>query len=97
MKSATGTTRLWGAAEHLETPEEMAAYPEAALEDGDPALVAAALGDIARAKGMTQRSRDTGPARGSLHKALSSNGHPAFATMLKAVQTAGMRLWATTA
>ncbi len=49
-------TRPWDAAEHLETEEDMAAYLEAALEDGEPALVATALGDIARAKGMTQAS-----------------------------------------
>ena len=50
----------WDSAEHLETEADMAAYLEAALEDGDPALVAAALGDIARAKGMTQLARETG-------------------------------------
>ncbi len=49
-------TKSWDAAEHLKSDEEMAAYLEAALEDGDPALVAAALGDIARAKGMTWSS-----------------------------------------
>jgi probable addiction module antidote protein len=64
-------TRLWDAANHLETTEDVTAYLEAVLEDGDPALVAAALGDIARSKGMTQISRDTGLGRESLYKALS--------------------------
>ena len=53
-------TRPWDAAEHLETAEDMAAYLEAALEEGDPALIAAAMGDIARAKGITQIARETG-------------------------------------
>ena len=59
-------TRPWDATEHLETDEDMAAYLEAALEEGDPALVAAALGDIARAKGMAQIAREAGLGRESL-------------------------------
>ena len=70
-------------AEHLETDEDMAAYLEAALEEGDPALVAAALGDIARAKGMAQIAQETGLGRESLYKALSPEGNPEFATVLK--------------
>ncbi len=62
-------TRPWDPAEHLKTEEDMAAYLEAALEDGDPALVAATLRDIARAKGMTQIARDTGLGRESVYKA----------------------------
>src|SRR6185436_1983056 len=65
-------TRPWDPAEHLGTEEDMAAYLEAALEEGDPALIAAALGDIARAKGMTQVARETGLGRESLYRALSS-------------------------
>ena len=61
-------TRPWDVTEHLETDEDMAAYLEAALEEGDPALVAAALGDIARAKGMAQIAREAGPGRESLRK-----------------------------
>ncbi len=90
-------TRPWDVAEHLEGAEDMAAYLEAALEDGDPALVAAALGDIARAKGMTQLARDTGLGRESLYKALSPDGNPEFATVLKVVRALGLRLHATTA
>jgi probable addiction module antidote protein len=89
-------TRLWDAAEHLETQEDMAAYLEAALEDGDHALVAAVLGDIARAKGMADIARETGLGRESLYKALSPEGNPEFATVLKVVKALGLRLNATT-
>ncbi len=89
-------TRPWDVAEHLETEEDMALYLEAALEEGDPALVAAALGDIARAKGMAQISRKTGLGRESLYKALSSEGNPEFATVLKVVRALGLQLHATT-
>ena len=88
-------TRLWDPAEHLETEEDMAAYLEATLEEGDPALVAAALGDIARAKGMTQIARETGLGRESLYKALSAEGNPEFATVLKVLRSLGLRLHAT--
>jgi probable addiction module antidote protein len=90
-------TRLWDAAEHLETEEGMSAYLEAALEEGDPALVAAALGDIARAKGMAQIASETGLGRESLYKALSPEGNPKFATVLKVIRALGLRLHATTA
>ncbi len=85
-------TQLWDAANHLETKEDIAAYLEAALEDGEPALIAAALGDIARSKGMTQISRDTGLGRESLYKALSVKGNPEFATILKVIHALGLRL-----
>jgi probable addiction module antidote protein len=89
-------TQLWDAANHLETKEDIAAYLEAALEHGDPTLIAAALGDIARSKGMTQISRDTGLGRESLYKALSVEGNLEFATILKVVQALGLRLQVTT-
>jgi probable addiction module antidote protein len=89
-------TRPWDAAEHLETAEDMAAYLEAALDEGDAALVAAALGDIARAKGMAQIARETGLGRESLYKALSPEGNPEFATVLKVVRALRLRLHATT-
>lgn len=85
----------WDAADHLETREAMAAYLEAALEDGDPALIVAALGDIARSKGMTQIARETGLGRESLYKALSNEGNPEFVTVLKVIQALGLRLRAT--
>jgi|SRR4051812_20773263 probable addiction module antidote protein len=90
----TTRTRPWDAAEHLETEEDMAAYLEAALQEGDTALVAAALGDIARAKGITQIARETGLGRESLYKALSPEGNPEFATVLKVVRALGLRLHA---
>ncbi len=89
-------TQPWDAAEHLKTKEDMAAYLEAALEDGDPTLIAAALGDIARSKGMTQIARETGLGRESLYKALSPEGNPEFATVLKVIQALGLRLSVTT-
>ena len=87
-------TRPWDAVEHLETTEDMAAYLEAALEDGDSRLVAAALGDIARARGMAQIARESGLGRESLYKALSPEGNPEFATVLKVVRALGLRLHA---
>jgi probable addiction module antidote protein len=88
-------TKKWDAAEHLKTDEDMAAYLEAALEENDPVLVAAALGDIARAKGMSELARQTGLGRESLYKALSPGGNPEFSTVLKVVKALGLRLHAT--
>jgi probable addiction module antidote protein len=90
-------TTPWDPADHLRTDEDMAAYLEAALEEGDPTLVAAALGDIARAKGMTQVAREAGLGRESLYKALSPAGNPEFATILKVVAALGLQLHATPA
>jgi probable addiction module antidote protein len=89
-------TSRYDVAEHLRTPEEMAAYLEACLEeaDGDAAFVAKALGDIARAKGMTQVARDAGLSRESLYKALSGERTPGFDTILKVVAALGLRLHA---
>jgi probable addiction module antidote protein len=88
-------TRKWDAAEHLKTDADMVAYLEAALEEGDPALVAAVLGDIARAKGMSGIARRSGVGRESLYKALSAQGNPELATILKVVKALGLRLHAT--
>jgi len=87
-------TRRWDAAEHLESEADMAAYLEAALLEGDPALVAAALGDIARAKGMAEIARKTGLGRESLYKALSAEGNPEFATVFKVLKALGLELHA---
>lgn len=83
-------------AEQLRTPEEMAAYLDAWLEEApdDAAGIARALGDIARAKGMSQVARDAGLSRESLYKALSENGNPSFATVLKVARALGVRLHA---
>src|SRR3954451_20293849 len=79
---AIETTR-WDAAEHLDTPQAIAAYVDAALEEGDPKLVAAALGDAARARGMAALARQTGLSRESLYRARSSDRNPELATVLK--------------
>ena len=84
-------------AEYLRDDTDMAAYLEVALEDGDPALVAHVLGVIARAKGMSQLARETGLGRESLYKALSAEGNPEFATVLKVIRALGLRLHAGTA
>ncbi len=91
MEQKKVETRPWDAAEHLESEEDMAAYLDAALEDGDAAVVVAALGDIARAKGMTQIARDAGLGRESLYKALSPAGNPEFTTVLKVVRALGLQ------
>ena len=83
------------ASEYLRDEEDVAEYLTAVLEDGDPALVSAALGDIARAKGMTDIARETGLGRESLYKALSPGGNPEFSTILKVVKALGLRLHAT--
>lgn len=89
-------TSKFDVAEHLRTPEEMAAYLEACLEEanGDAAFIAKALGDIARAKGMTQVARDAGLSRESLYKALSGERTPGFDTILKVVGALGLKLHA---
>ena len=87
-------TTPYDVAEFLETPEEMAAYLEACIEEanGDAAFIAKALGDIARAKGMTQIARETGLSRESLYKALSGERSPSFDTVLKVVSALGLKL-----
>jgi len=89
-------TSPFDVAEHLHTPEDMAAYLEASLEEanGDAAFVAKALGDIARARGMSQVARDSGLSRESLYKALSGERSPGFATILKVVNALGLKLHA---
>lgn len=90
------TTSRYDVAEHLRTPEEMAVYLEACLEEanGDAAFIAKALGDIARAKGMAQVARDAGLSRESLYKALSGERSPGFDTILKVVAALGLKLHA---
>jgi probable addiction module antidote protein len=87
-------TSPWDVAEHLRTTEEMAAYLEACIEeaDGDAAFIAKALGDIARAQGMTQVARESGLSRESLYKALSGKRSPSFDTILKVVSALGLKL-----
>ena len=87
--------RNWDVVEYLKTEEDMVLYFDACLEEGDPALITAALGDIARAKGMSQVARDAGISREGLYKALSSEGNPEFATVLKVMKALGLKLHAT--
>jgi probable addiction module antidote protein len=87
----TKTTK-WDVADYLKSDEDIAHYLEAVFEDGDPALVAAALGDVARAKGMSQVARDAGLGRESLYKALSADGNPEFATVLKVIHALGLKI-----
>ena len=86
--------RKWDSAEHLKSPDDMAAYLEACMEEAgdDAAFIAKALGNIARAKGMTQLAKDTGMGRESLYKALSGEGNPSFATVLKVTHALGLEL-----
>jgi probable addiction module antidote protein len=95
-KSAKTRTRPFVVAEHLRTPEEVAAYLDAWLEEApdDAAGMARALGDIARAKGMSQVARDSGLSRESLYRALSEDGNPSLATVLKVAKALGVRLHA---
>ena len=85
-------TKRWDIAEELDTPERIALYLEAAFEDGDPAVIGAAIGDAARAYGMTRLAKDTGLAREALYRALSADGNPEFATVLKVLKALGLKL-----
>lgn len=86
--------RKWDSAEHLKTNEDIALYLDACLEEAgdDAAFIAKALGNVARARGMTQLARDTGLGRESLYKALSGEGNPSFATILKVLRALGLHL-----
>jgi probable addiction module antidote protein len=85
-------TRAWDVVDALDTPQRIALYLEEVFADGDPALIAAAIGDAARAYGMTQLSKDTGLAREALYRALSAHGNPEFATVLNVLKALGLRL-----
>jgi probable addiction module antidote protein len=85
-------TTTWDPADHLKTPEAIAAYLDAICEDGDPALIAAGLGDIARSKGMSAVSKDAGVTREALYKALSENGDPRLSTVVGVFRALGLRL-----
>jgi len=89
-------TSRYDVAEHLRTTEEMAAYLDACIEeaDGDAAFIAKALGDIARARGMSQIARDTGLSRESLYRSLDGEHIPSFDTILKVTKALGIHLHA---
>jgi probable addiction module antidote protein len=85
-------TKAWDPAEYLSTPSRIAAYLEAAFDDGDPALIATALGDIARAVGMTQMATRAGVTREALYKALSATGDPRLSIFLGVMKALGIKL-----
>jgi probable addiction module antidote protein len=87
-------TTLYDSADYLDSPEAIAAYIEAAFEDGEPALITHALGVVARAKGMSQLARDAGVTREALYKALTSEGDPKLSTFIGVLKALGMRLTA---
>ena len=85
-------TTAWNVTEHLKTKEEREAYLNAAFEDGDASVIAAALGDIAKAEGMSKVAKRTGLGRESLYKALSPDGNPALSTILKVIRAFELNL-----
>lgn len=93
LKSTKTKTTAYDVSEHLRTPEERAAYLDAWLDEApkDAAGIARALGDIARAKGMSQVAKDAGLSRESLYRALSAEGNPSFVTVLKVAKALGVR------
>lgn len=88
---AVKTTR-WDVTEHLDSDESIALFLEAVLEENDPVLLSVALGDIARAKGMTELARKAGLSRESLYRALSAEGNPEMATIMKVIDALGLHL-----
>ena len=85
-------TTPWEAADFLTSPERIAAYLDAVFEDGDPATIAAALGDVARARGMSSLARETGLAREALYRGLSDKGNPQLGTVLDVLKAFGLKL-----
>lgn len=85
-------TEKWDVAEFLDSEEKVFAYIEAAFEDGDPLIIKKALGDVARARGMTSIARDAGVTREALYKALSEDGDPRLSTLLGVMKALGVKL-----
>lgn len=85
-------TKPFDAADYLETDEDIAGYLTEALATQDTAVIARALGAVARARGMTRIARDTGLSRESLYRALSTEGNPEFATVIRIIEAIGLRL-----
>ena len=79
-------TTVWNVTDHLSTKAEREAYLNAAFEDGDPTVISAAIGDIAKAEGMSKVAKRTGLGRESLYKALSPSGNPALSTVVKVLK-----------
>ena len=93
---ATKTTK-WDIQDHLTTPEEIAAYLEAVFEEDDPALIAAALGDVAQAKGVSKVARAAGVSRETIYSSFSEEGDPKLSTVLSVLAALGLRLTSVTA
>jgi probable addiction module antidote protein len=85
-------TKIWDPVEHLTSPEAEFAYLEAAFEDGDPALIAAAIGDIARARGMAKIAKSAGLSRETMYKAFCADGNPTLETLAEVTKALGYRL-----
>src|SRR5215469_13046559 len=94
MKKKKGKlkTSPWNPAEHIKTEKDVAEYLDAAFEDGDPAVIAAMLGHVARSEGMAKVAKKAGLGRESLYKALSKDGNPKIGTVLKVVHALGLKL-----
>jgi len=90
-------TLPWDPAKHLKTAEDVREYVEAAFEDGDPALIAAALGDVARARGMTEVARQAGISREAMYKAFRPEGNPRLDTLARVIRAPGFKLTVRTA
>ena len=88
-------TKPYDSADYIKTPQDIAAYLEAAFEDGDPALITHALGVVARAEGMTEVARQAGLTRASLYQGLSADGHPEFVTVLRVAQALVLNMYVT--
>ena len=88
----TVETIPWESHKYLNTPDDVAGYLDAVLEEGDPALLAHALGVVARSEGMTQIARRSGLSREALYRSLSAEGNPEFATIAKVLTSLGLRL-----
>ncbi len=91
MKKNKLKTTKWDIADYLKTEEDIAAYMSAVLEDGEPALIAAAVGDIARAKGMTKIAKEAGLSRATMYKSFTKGGNPEFATVIKVINALGLK------
>lgn len=85
-------TRPWDSAERLTSPAAIAAYLEAIFEDGDPGLIAHALGAVARSRGMSQLARDVGVSREALYKSLTAEGDPKLSTFLGVMKALGLKI-----
>jgi len=92
MKRKSETFSRWDAADHLRSEADVVAYLQACADEDDPALMIAALGDVARARSMTQLAQRTGISRMGLYKALSSEGNPSYATVAKVAHALGLKI-----